>query len=98
MPIVKQAPFPYKVVEKEEQSDQFGEKTDYKNHRVVQCMNNKIHFERKGQFGFWTVHLDKGPMTAKLTNGQWTTFEAALRDVKNLYIEPNREKIKAIHS
>lgn len=61
-------------------------------------MNNKVHFERSGQFGFWKVHLDKGPMTADLRDGQWTTFDAALTDVKNLYILPNREKIKAIYS
>lgn len=95
MPLVKTNSV-INVIDNDDLDGSRPDPNDYKKHRIVEVMNNKIHFTQDGPYGFWTVHLDKGQLTADLANGSWTSFNEAMKDVKNLYIDPMREKVKEI--
>lgn len=93
MPIVK-GPAKITVIEDfDEDDDELKKQKDYSNHRIWICKFNKVHFKRKGQFGYWYVNLDRGLMHPNL-KGAYLSFEAAAAAAKTWYLIPNKEEIR----
>ena len=61
--------------------------------RCIDLGNNKIWIRKQDPYGFWKINFDQGRMPEFLM-GQYTTPEAANKDIETYLREKNRTPVK----